>query len=219
MNRKNISALLKHTLLVLALGFSAGSQADTTSTSSSKSTHPLAVQPTATAPLKSYNTAYPGPQYGRPYYPLNRQRFNSRNDHRFNGRNDWFGDNRMHHWNRVVNDMVSDMFGDAAGDFEFDMKIKFKADGKGKGRGKAGARNYTDTRTQHYYQCYSQGRGNYYGSGHSSQYSNYGGYGYGPYSAPYSPYYRYQRPTTYPSYPPISTPRTQQPENKKKTAK
>ena len=159
------------------------------------------------------------PNYGPTYYPVDQQRFNSRNRQRFNGRNDWFGDNRMNHWNRVVSDMVTDMFGDGAGDFDFDVNIKFKARGKGKGkakgRGDADAERYSSYRTEQNY----RGRGGAYGHGDTRQQTGLGRYnGFNPYSYPYYPPYPayvpgYRPPsskatpapvTTYPSYPPVS---------------
>lgn len=202
MNSETYMKNIKTLLLILSLSLSASGYAETLSRTA-VNTKSKTVKPVAQAAFIPYNYAYPGPAYGRPYYPLNRQGYNNRNSHRFNGRNDWFGDNRMHQWNRVVSDMVSDMFGSSAGDFEFDVKIKFKADGKGKGRGKSRANARTNQRYGGYYQGNYQGRGNYYGRGNNYQYSTYGRYGY----TPYPPYSTYPSPgayTTYQSYPPVT---------------
>lgn len=198
---KNIRVLL----LIFPLSIPASGYAEMLS-STTANTQNKAVKTVAQPPYRPYNYAYPTLQYGQPYYPRNRQLFNNINSHRFNGRNDWLGNNRMHHWNRVVSDMVSDMFGSSAGDFEFDMKIKFKADGKGKGRAKSRANARTNQRYGGYYRGNYQSRGNYYGRGNNYQYLKYGRYGYAPYAPPYS---AYPAPNTYNSYPPVPASKSQ----------
>lgn len=173
--------------LLIALGFvlSAAAQAETPVNQADAAAGKVAT-PTTQAPAMPYNYAYPGPVYNRPYYPQNRQAFNSRNAQRFNGRNNWHGNNRMEHMNRAVSDMISDMFGDTTGDFEFDMKIKFKGKGKGKGKASGRGRGYSDSRMQQRYngdyRGNYQGRGNYYGGGNTYQYQGYRGYGYPAYA-------------------------------------
>lgn len=177
--------------LLIALGFvlSAAAQAETP-VNQADAAAAKAVTPAPYAPAMPYNYAYPGPVYGAPYYPQNRQAFSNRNSHRFNGRNNWYGNNRMEHMNRAVSDMISDMFGDTAGDFEFDMKIKFKAKGNGKGKASGRGRGYSDNRMQQRYngdyRGNYQGTGNYYGGGNAYQYQGYRGHGYPAY-APATP--------------------------------
>ena len=179
----------KSLLIALAFVFSAAAQAETP-VNQADAAAAKAVTPAPYAPAMPYNYAYPGPVYGAPYYPQNRQAFSNRNSHRFNGRNNWYGNNRMEHMNRAVSDMISDMFGDTAGDFEFDMKIKFKAKGNGKGKASGRGRGYSDNRMQQRYngdyRGNYQGTGNYYGGGNAYQYQGYRGHGYPAY-APATP--------------------------------
>lgn len=186
----NMNTINRKSLLI-ALGFvlSAAAQAETP-VNQADAAAAKAVIPAPYTPAMPYNYAYPGPVYGAPYYPQNRQAFSNRNSQRFNGRNNWYGNNRMEHMNRAVSDMISDMFGDTAGDFEFDMKIKFKAKGKGKGKAAGRGQGYSDSRMQQRYngdyRGNYQGTGNYYGGGNAYQYQGYRGYGYPAY-APATP--------------------------------